>query len=72
MPEHGQPAGSELSGAEFIIIDGSADLPALLEVNRGILLFPDRGATLMVMVSAVGEDEGETRLTLRGPGIPAR
>ena len=53
-------------------MDGSVDLPALLEVNRGNLLFPDRGATLMIMVSAVGEDEGEIRLTLRGPGMPGK
>ncbi len=56
-------------GAEFIIIDGRVDLPELMEANRGILLFPDRGATLMVMVSAVGGAGADTRLTLQGPGI---
>ncbi len=66
----------ELSRAEFIIMDGSVDQPSLLEVSRGNLLFPDRGATLMIMVSAVGEDDGEDdgeiRLTLRGPGVPGK
>jgi len=80
LPDH-QPWSSYLclntgsrqaavSEAEFIIIDGRIDLPELLEVNRGNLLFPDRGATLMVMVSAVGDEGADTRLTLEGPGIP--
>ena len=59
-------------GAEFIIIDGRVDLPELLEVNRGVLLFPDRGATLIVMAPAVGGAGADTRLTLRGPVSTAR
>jgi len=58
-----------LSSAEFIIIDGRVDLPELLEINRGDLLFPDRGATLMVMAPVVGGEGTDTRLTLQGPGI---
>jgi alpha-D-ribose 1-methylphosphonate 5-triphosphate synthase subunit PhnH len=61
-----------VSGAEFIIIDGRVDLPELLTVNRGDLLFPDRGATLMVMASAVGDAGADIRLTLQGPGIPGQ
>ncbi|MGD0622379.1 MAG: phosphonate C-P lyase system protein PhnH [Thermacetogeniaceae bacterium] len=61
-----------VSEAEFIIIDGRVDLPELLVVNRGDLLFPDRGATLMVMVSSVGGAGADTRLTLQGPGIPGQ
>ena len=49
---------AELSRAEFIIMDGSVDLPSLMEVNRGDLLFPDRGATLMIMVSMSARTTG--------------
>jgi alpha-D-ribose 1-methylphosphonate 5-triphosphate synthase subunit PhnH len=63
---------AELSRAEFIIVDGSTDLPSLMEVNRGDLLFPDRGATLMIMASSVGEDDGDIKLTLWGPGVPGK
>jgi alpha-D-ribose 1-methylphosphonate 5-triphosphate synthase subunit PhnH len=61
-----------VSGAEFIILDGRVELPELLAVSRGDLLFPDRGATLMVMVPAVGDAGADTRLTLQGPGIPGK
>jgi alpha-D-ribose 1-methylphosphonate 5-triphosphate synthase subunit PhnH len=40
-----------------------------MEVNRGVLSFPDRGATLMVMVPEIGGAGADTRLTLKGPGI---
>ncbi len=60
---------TELSKAEFIIMDGGSDLPQLAEVNRGNLFFPDRGATLMIMVSAIGATDGDIGLTLQGPGV---
>jgi alpha-D-ribose 1-methylphosphonate 5-triphosphate synthase subunit PhnH len=61
-----------VSGAEFIILDGRVDLPELLTINRGELLFPDRGATLMIMVQAVGGADADIKLTLQGPGIAGK
>jgi alpha-D-ribose 1-methylphosphonate 5-triphosphate synthase subunit PhnH len=59
---------AELAKAEFVILDGGDDLPQLSAVNRGNLLFPDQGATLMIMVSAIGLAGGGIGLTLQGPG----
>ncbi len=58
-----------VSEAEFIIVDGQADLPSLLDVRRGDLLFPDRGATLMIMLSGIGAEYGDIGLALQGPGV---
>ncbi len=59
----------ELSRAQFIILDGWVDFPALAGLCRGDLLFPERGATLIIMVDAIAEEGGGLRLTLRGPGV---
>ncbi|WP_449241533.1 phosphonate C-P lyase system protein PhnH [Desulfoscipio gibsoniae] len=59
----------ELSRAQFIILDGRGDFPELAGLCRGDLLFPERGATLIVMVDAIGEQGDGLRLTLRGPGV---
>lgn len=59
----------ELSRAQFIILDGRGDFPALADLGRGDLLFPERGATLIIMVDAIAKEGGGLRLTLRGPGV---
>lgn len=59
-----------VSAAEFVIMDGRTDLPELAGAKRGNLLFPDRGATLMVMVSAIEEGGASgMKIGLQGPGV---
>jgi len=59
----------ELSRAQFVILDGRDDFPALTDLCRGDLLYPERGATLIVMVDTISEQGEGLRLTLRGPGV---
>lgn len=55
--------------AEFVFACGDNVLPQLQEVNRGTLLTPELGATVILQVDRIGNDGSGTPLTLTGPGI---
>lgn len=56
--------------AEFVIINGRETGPDLSCLNRGTLLFPDRGATLIISVDGIEISERGLRISMTGPGIP--
>lgn len=62
---------NEVSQAEYILLDGSHDIPDLLAVNRGELLSPEKGVTLIYQVDTIGAAPlaSYTGITLKGPGI---
>lgn len=63
---------SSLAEAAFIVSYGALPASTWEVVRRGTLAYPDRGATIIYIVSSVGPDaEGgdATVLTLTGPGI---
>lgn len=65
---------SSLAEAAFIIAYGALPAAAWEIVQRGTLAYPDRGATIIYAVSALGDDANgtaATALTLTGPGIEA-
>jgi len=65
--------GSQLKpaeSAEFVIINGRETNLDLSCLNRGTLLFPDRGATLIISVDGIESSEGGLRLSMTGPGVP--
>jgi len=55
--------------AEFIIVDGMKDFPLIEEINRGTLLSPELGSTVLLMVDQVSIGGTGTQMTLSGPGI---
>jgi alpha-D-ribose 1-methylphosphonate 5-triphosphate synthase subunit PhnH len=63
---------SAVDAAEFLIVEGSKNLPELAEANRGDLLSPEQGSTLIVLVDGIAESGKCARLTLSGPGIAGR
>lgn len=67
----GSRTADNLTLAQFIIMSGREDRPDIVEINRGSLLFPERGATVIFMVDSIS-DQGAAglRVSLRGPGIP--
>jgi alpha-D-ribose 1-methylphosphonate 5-triphosphate synthase subunit PhnH len=58
-----------VSAAEFIIADGRLDLPEINEINRGNLLSPEEGSTLILLVDRVSGGGPGACLTLSGPGV---
>lgn len=58
-----------LAQAEFIIVSGRHGLQQIMEINRGNLLSPETGSTLIILVDRVAADGPGTCLTLTGPGI---
>lgn len=56
--------------AEFVIINGRETGPDLSCLSRGTLLFPDRGATLIISVDGIETPERGLRISMTGPGIP--
>jgi alpha-D-ribose 1-methylphosphonate 5-triphosphate synthase subunit PhnH len=61
-----------IADAEYIIVEGSANLPQIAESNCGHLLSPELGSSLLVMVNRVAESGVGLRLTMSGPGIKGR
>jgi alpha-D-ribose 1-methylphosphonate 5-triphosphate synthase subunit PhnH len=59
--------------ARFALIADATQLPSLATFDAGTDEYPDRSATLIIEVAALGPnlDQG-TPLILRGPGIPDR
>lgn len=55
--------------AEFIIVNGRDECKQILEINRGSLLSPETGSTVIIMVDRVAADGPGMGLTLTGPGI---
>jgi len=55
--------------ARFALIADAAQLPSLAAFEAGSDEYPDRSATVIVEVGALGEGRA---LVLRGPGIPDR
>jgi alpha-D-ribose 1-methylphosphonate 5-triphosphate synthase subunit PhnH len=66
----GAPLG-DVAEAEIILADGRLDIPAIADVNRGELLAPEKGATLIFQVDRIEESPicGYTGVTLQGPGV---
>jgi alpha-D-ribose 1-methylphosphonate 5-triphosphate synthase subunit PhnH len=65
---------SSLAEAAFILSYGALPEPAWGVVRRGTLAYPDEGATIIYIVSALGptmNGSAPTILTLTGPGIEA-
>lgn len=64
--------GSEavpVESAEFIFAQGGSDWAEISGINRGSLLSPEEGSTLVLMVERLARDGQGVRLTLNGPGI---
>lgn len=67
--------GSEaeaVNAAEFIIADGRFDLAEINELNRGNLLSPEQGSTLIILVDRLAKDGPGVGLTLSGPGVKGK
>lgn len=62
----GCPLVDDLSRAAFVAVPAGHALPPLSACAQGDPAYPDRSATLLVEVQALGHGP---RLTLRGPGI---
>ncbi|MDR3588392.1 MAG: phosphonate C-P lyase system protein PhnH [Negativicutes bacterium] len=62
-------AARPVSAAEFIVADGRHDLPQISEMNRGSLLSPEEGSTLILLIDRLTGDAPGVCLTLRGPGV---
>lgn len=62
---------SNVPGAEYVLVDGSEDIPDIDKVNRGDLLSPEKGATLLFQVDKIEESPGaaSTGIKLQGPGV---
>lgn len=60
------------SGADFVLASADTVAPELpLRLTAGSLDYPDDGATLVLLVNALGEREkAGLRLGLAGPGVP--
>lgn len=56
--------------AEFVIISGEETDFDLSGLNRGTLLFPDRGATLIISVEEIETPAEGLRVNMTGPGVP--
>ena len=65
----GAPLVEAPEHARFALIANPALLPSLAAFDAGSDEYPDRSATLIVEVAALGEG---SELVLRGPGIPER
>ena len=65
----GAPLVEAPEQARFALIADPALLPSLAAFDAGTDEYPDRSATLIVEVAALGDGEP---LVLRGPGIPDR
>lgn len=65
----------DVSSAEFVFCDGRKRQEDLYRTNPGTLLFPDKGATVVMTVGRLGlqrlEEDGEElkEVELEGPGI---
>ncbi|OAT85468.1 phosphonate C-P lyase system protein PhnH [Desulfotomaculum copahuensis] len=60
----------DASRAAFVLFNGREDRPELAGVERGHLLAPEKGATLVAAVTALsGSGGGEMEIALRGPGV---
>ena len=58
------------AAAAFVLVRGEQAAPVLAEMNRGDLLMPEQGATMVCMVEKIAADvPGDVRLSLRGPGV---
>ncbi len=60
--------------ADFVFLPGEVCWPGLGQIRRGSLLYPEKGATLVLSVGSLflGPKEGEIELTLQGPGVKGR
>ncbi|MEO0967457.1 MAG: phosphonate C-P lyase system protein PhnH [Cyanobacteria bacterium J06639_18] len=58
----------EVSEANFVVVDATSPPPTGFMPNLGTLPSPEKGATIVLQGSTVGE--GNTNLKLTGPGIP--
>jgi alpha-D-ribose 1-methylphosphonate 5-triphosphate synthase subunit PhnH len=65
----GAPLVDAPERARFALIAEAALLPSLAAFDAGSDEYPDRSATLIIEVAALGDG---TTLMLRGPGIPER
>jgi alpha-D-ribose 1-methylphosphonate 5-triphosphate synthase subunit PhnH len=54
--------------SDFVIITGYSSIKSIQNINRGTILFPDRGATVIYFVKKLDGESGKF-LTLTGPGI---
>lgn len=61
----------EIFDAEYILLNGSEDIPEIESVNRGGLLSPEKGVTLIYQVYTIEDNpiSSSTGITLKGPGI---
>ncbi len=57
--------------AEYILLNGREDVPDIADANRGDLLSPEKGATLLFQVDKIEElpSTSSSRITLQGPGV---
>lgn len=62
---------AEVFSAEYILLNGSEDIPEMEAVNRGELLSPEKGVTLIYQVDAIDETPRSpgAGITLKGPGV---
>lgn len=61
----------EASDAEYILLNGSEDILEIESVNRGELLSPEKGVTLIYQVYTIEDrpTSSSTAITFKGPGI---
>jgi len=62
---------SDALGAGYVLADGPIDIPDIEKVNRGDLLSPEKGATLLFQVDKIEESPrpSSTGIRLQGPGV---
>lgn len=62
---------ASIDQADFLILADACQAGVIRQARRGVLAYPDQGATLIVQVAAISPAPvlGGLRLTLSGPGI---
>lgn len=61
---------TDISAADFVVVAGGGSRGGILEVKRGSLEYPDRGATVIYLVEELSpEGTAGLHIRLKGPGI---
>jgi len=69
----GSPAQNPIN-AGYVFIDGQGDISDIDTLNRGSLLRPETGATVIILIDQISQHQfrGSIPITLAGPGIPGK
>lgn len=62
----GAPVTGDAQQAQFAVVRNAANLPPLDAFSWGVPEYPDRGATLLILLPSL---DGGRPVTLRGPGV---